>query len=169
MQDITSLVDFKNLYGVYPDIEHITQVYNIFNDIQQERAKKIDIIPETKQTIDYLKDNNILIGATTGFNRETTEIIKNTLEDNDIFIDKYVSSTCLEKPGRPYPHMINHIMEDFSIDNPHQIIKIDDTNVGIKEGKMAKCWTLGVARWSINMFIKDINECITINCIPHLF
>jgi hypothetical protein len=30
--------------------------------------------------------------------------------------------------------------------------------VGIKEGKMAKCWTVGVARWSTNMFVKDIDE-----------
>ena len=30
--------------------------------------------------------------------------------------------------------------------------------MGIKEGKMAKCWTVGTTRWSTNMFVKDIDE-----------
>ena len=157
LEDPNVINDFKKLYGEYPDIEHVKQVYNIFNDIQQERAKTIDIIPETKKNIDFLKENNVMIGVTTGFNRETTEIIKDRLEKNDIFIDKYMSSTCLNRPGRPYPHMINSIMDEFSIDNPKQVVKIDDTVVGIKEGKMANCWTVGTTRWSTNMFVKDIN------------
>lgn len=158
LSDNTVTNDFKKLYGEYPDIEHVKQVYNIFNDIQQERAKTIDIIPETKKNIEFLKENNVMIGVTTGFNRETTEIIKDRLEKNDIFIDKYMSSTCLNRPGRPYPHMINSIMDEFSIDNPKQVVKIDDTVVGIKEGKMANCWTVGTTRWSTNMFVKNIEE-----------
>ena len=36
--------------------------------------------------------------------------------------------------------------------------KIDDTVVGIHEGLRAKCWTVGVARWSINMNIHSIED-----------
>lgn len=150
--------DFKKIYHKNPGFEEGLQVYKLFDQIQQNTSKTIDIIPETKDTISFLKENNILIGVTTGFNKETTNIIKEKLEKNDIFIDKYVSSTCLNLPTRPYPHMINSIMDEFKIDNPKQVIKIDDTKIGIKEGKMAKCWTVGVTRWSNNMFVKDIYD-----------
>ena len=39
-----------------------------------------------------------------------------------------------------------------------EVIKIDDTVVGIHEGLRANCWTVGVARWSINMGIQSIED-----------
>ena len=49
-------------------------------------------------------------------------------------------------------------MKDFKIDNPYEVIKLDDTIIGIKEGKMASTWTAGIARWSTNMKIKTKDE-----------
>ena len=79
--------------------------------------------------------------------------IRNELISNDIFIDKYVSSTCLNLPGRPSPHMINNIMDKFSIEDSNKVIKIDDSSIGIKEGLNAGCITIGVAGLSTNMKI----------------
>ena len=35
---------------------------------------------------------------------------------------------------------------------------IDDTVVGIEEGRNANCWTVAVAKWSINMKITSIKD-----------
>jgi len=146
---------FMKQYGEYPDTDDTYMIFGEFNRIQKEYSKTIDIIPETKDVIDYLREKKILIAVTTGFNKEVTDIISNQLDKNDIKIDKYVSSSCLDAPSRPYPHMINHIMKDFKIDNPYEVMKIDDTAIGIEEGKMASTWTTGIARWSTNMKIKE--------------
>ena len=77
--------------------------------------------------------------------------IKIQLQENNIYLDSHVSSTCIEGQSRPEPSMIYKNMKNLNIDNPNNIIKIDDTNVGIEEGKNAKCWTVGVIRWSTYM------------------
>ena len=61
-------------------------------------------------------------------------------------------------PGRPEPHMINEIMNSYDILDPKNVIKIDDTGVGIKEGQSAGCITIGVAKWSTNMKMKSYEE-----------
>ena len=114
--------------------------------------KNIEILPETKSCIKWLGDNNISTGVTTGFSRPIMNAIKEKLLDDDIYIDKYVSSTCLGKPGRPNPYMMYEIVNklDLCFDTK-RVIKIDDTVVGIQEGKKAGALTVGVAKWSTNM------------------
>ncbi len=80
------------------------------------------------------------------------------LKKHDIVPDVAVSSTCMyntnrEMIGRPCPYMIYNIMDELNISDPKKILKVDDTCVGIQEGKNAGCLTVGVARWSINMGI----------------
>jgi|TARA_B100001094_G_scaffold71561_1_gene67860 phosphonoacetaldehyde hydrolase len=159
------LINFKvtnqwyNKYNDYPDDTDIESLFKDFNKIQTKYSDQVmDILPETKSCIDYLQFNYIKTGSTTGFNRENMDIIKNRLEKNKIKLDSYVSSSCLGKPSRPYPHMINKNMENLQLDNPRSILKIDDTVVGIQEGISAKCLTVGVARWSSNMGINTIEE-----------
>ena len=146
-------------YKDHPDEYDINILFNDFNDNQYEYSDKmIDILPETPGCIDYLNFNYIKTGCTTGFDKKNMEIIKNKLDHNDIYLDSYVSSTCLNKPSRPYPYMIHKNMLNLNINNPQQVIKVDDTVVGIEEGKNAGCVTVGVARWSINMNIMNIND-----------
>tara|TARA_B100000674_G_C37980474_1_gene981932 strand:- start:3512 stop:4300 length:789 start_codon:yes stop_codon:yes gene_type:complete len=146
-------------YGKYPTQSDSHNLFEDFNQIQLNQGlKDIRILPETKNCIDLLLGNNILIGATTGFNQEITHKIKQQLIDKDIYIHKYISSTCLNLPSRPYPHMINHIMDELHVDNPQSVIKVDDTEIGIKEGANAGCITVGVAKWSINMKMKSYEE-----------
>ena len=85
-------------------------------------------------------------------------IIRDKLERKRIYLDSYVSSTCLDKPSRPHPYMIQKNMKNLHINDPKEVIKVDDTVVGIQEGLNANCWTVGVARWSINMNLQSIDD-----------
>lgn len=146
-------------YNDYPDDFDINILFDEFNEIQCKYSDEmIDILPETKQCMDYLDFNYIKTGCTTGFNKENMEIIKRKLERNSIFLDSYVSSSCLDKPSRPFPFMIEKNLENLEISDPKQVIKLDDTEIGIREGNNAGCITIGVARWSINMKIIDIED-----------
>ena len=148
-----------NKYNDYPDELDINKLMDNFNEIQIDYSDKIiDILPETKECIDNLQFNSIKTGCTTGFNKENMEIIQNKLIRNNIYLNSYVSSTCLNKPTRPHPHMIYKNMDNLDIKNPLSVIKVDDTITGIHEGVNAKCWTVGVARWSVNMNITSIED-----------
>ena len=154
----TRRIWFK-LYGEYPNSSSMMSVYDEFIKYQMDEGiSNIEILPETKNTINWLKDNNISIGATTGFSKPIMSAIKEKLIDEDIHIDKYVSSTCLGKPGRPNPHMMNEIINSLSIADPKRVIKVDDTCVGIEEGKNAGTLTIGVAKWSTNMKMTDYSQ-----------
>lgn len=147
------------LYGRYPTSNSVMSVYDEFIKYQiDEGVKNIEILPETKNTINWLKDNNISTGVTTGFSRPIMNAIKEKLLDEDIHLDKYVSSTCLGKPGRPNPHMVSEIINNLSISDPQRVIKIDDTCVGLLEGKNAGALTIGVAKWSTNMKMTEYNQ-----------
>jgi phosphonoacetaldehyde hydrolase len=141
-------------YKKHPGQKEIEKIYNDFNTIQNEQSKDIDIIPETKRCIDTLRNRNILLGCTTGFGKETVDIIGNVLRKNDIYLDSYVSSTCVTHTMcRPNSGMIYKNMKHLGLtgSGTKGIIKIDDTKIGIEEGKRAGCITVGVARWSIYM------------------
>jgi len=124
-------------------------IFNGFNDIQTQHMKLyLNIIPETYTIMKYLQEKDIKVGITTGFNKNQMNIAVDKLKYNHIKIDSAVSS---EFSSRPLPHMIHKNMKHLQIDNPKQVIKIDDTCVGIQEGINAGCYTVGVARWSVNM------------------
>ena len=134
-------------------------IFKGFSKIQaKETIERMKIIPETIGCMRYLQDNNILTGVTTGFDYEQTMRVKSLLETYNIYLDSYVSSTCLEKPGIPRPFMIHKNMDNLDIDDPKKIIKIDDTISGIKEGLNAGCITVAVARWSVNMGIDTYED-----------
>jgi len=156
LKDPYVCLDWMNKYGHVPNHGEEKEIYNDFNKIQKQNTiEYMDIIPETKKTLYYLRDKRIRTGVTTGFNKEIMDIVKNKLCDNKIYIDNYVSSTCLNRPARPHPYMIYENMEQLQIKNPKSVIKVDDTQIGIKEGKNAGCITVGVYKWSTYMKVYD--------------
>lgn len=142
----------------YASEEDIDDLFLRFNEVQFEKSKNIDILPETKQAIDYLQSRDILTGVTTGFDLQNTLAIKDQLDQNDIQIDSYVSSSCVSDEGRPNPSMIFKNMKNLNINDPIRLIKFDDTGIGITEGKNAGCWTVGVVKWSIYMEMYEMDD-----------
>ena len=160
---IANILDDTNIYQKWfqeykrnPEYNDVLKLHQLFKNIQLEKSHSIDIIPETYNTFEYLKNDNIKIGCTTGFDKQNANIIGRVLNNNLCKLDNIVSSTCVEK-SRPHPNMIHKNMIDLDVLNPKTMIKIDDTNVGIKEGKNAGLWTVGVARWSTYMNVLPEN------------
>ena len=166
-EHITEILKDENIskqwikkYGEYPNMNSTMSVFDEFIRYQMDDGiKNIEILPETKSCIEWLGDNNISTGVTTGFSRPIMNAIKEKLLDDDIYIDKYVSSTCLGKPGRPNPYMMQEIMNKLDLNfDTKRVLKIDDTCVGIQEGKRAGTLTVGVAKWSVNMRMTEYDQ-----------
>ena len=139
LNDDLILKQWFKRYDEYPSDKDVDALFNHFNTIQMKYSDEIiDILPETKPCIGYLDFNHIQTGCTTGFNKKNMDIIRGKLERKNIYLDRYISSTCLDKPSRPHPFMIQEIMNSLNITDRKSVIKNDDTVVGIHEGMRAK-------------------------------
>ena len=156
-EDIQKQWFARNLESIDDRVKR--DIFKEFSIIQKnETIERMKIIPQTRKCIRYLQDNNILTGVTTGFDYKQTMRVKSLLETYNIYLDSYVSSTCLDLPGRPEPYMIHKNMDNLNINDHRTIIKIDDTVSGIKEGLNAGCLTVAVARWSVNMGVDTYED-----------
>jgi phosphonoacetaldehyde hydrolase len=143
-----------NEYGKFPDSLDCDMIYEDFKTLQNVNSKEITVLPETAHAFEYLRQMDVKIGVTTGFDKENMDIILSRLEDYGLYVDGAVSSSCLSK-ARPYPDMINKLKKDFEIENDYQLIKFDDTPMGIKEANNGGFWSVGVTKWSALMEIVE--------------
>ena len=83
---------------------------------------------------------DIKIALNTGFTKVITDSILARLHWNNgaTKIDFVISSDEVPK-GRPYPFMIETIMRQLNINDPHQVVKVGDTEVDVLEGRNAYC------------------------------
>ena len=98
------------------------------------------------ETVQHLqKDLGLKIGSTTGFTRAMVDILKEIAAEAGYVPDCYVAADEVPQ-ARPYPYMVwmNCVKMDI---NPIQaVIKVDDTADGVREGLLAGCWSVGLAR-----------------------
>ncbi len=107
-------------------------------------AERSELIPGAAATVAFLQDNEIRVGANTGYARDMTgEMIKRAAEQG------YQPGSCVcatDVPrGRPYPHMLWQNLLELEVEAVQAVVKVDDTVAGIEEGLNAGCWTVAVA------------------------
>ena len=142
-----------------------------FNDmlrndyINNPNVKLID--PKLPKFFNNLRNNNIKITLNTGYNKEIQNILIDKLNLLDC-IDDYISSEEV-KYSRPYPNMINTLMERNNILKPKEVIKIGDTCIDIIEGHNANCHTIGVLSGSTPKYqLKQCKPTLILNNIIDL-
>jgi len=92
-----------------------------------------------EEVFETLHDMGIKVALDTGFSRDITDIIlKRVGWDQSGHIDATAASDEVQK-GRPYPFMIQKIMDELGIEDSKSVIKIGDTEVDINEGHNADC------------------------------
>ena len=111
------------------------------------------ILPETQPVIKELKRNGVKIAVNTGFDQDTMIAILEKLNRFEIFPDVYLVHMH-DVLGRPDPSMIYELMKRCDVQDPKEVVKIDDTPVGIKRGINAGC-EIGVNSWSAHMGVND--------------
>ena len=86
-----------------------------------------------------LQQMGIKVGLDTGFSRDITDVILERVGWKDSpLIDVTVASDEVER-GRPFPDMIQRMMEMLKIEDTREIIKIGDTEVDVNEGHQTGC------------------------------
>jgi phosphonatase-like hydrolase len=104
---------------------------------------KIGPLPDVEQTFAALRERGVKIALDTGFSRNIANVIVHRL-GWESKIDMLVASDEVPQ-GRPFPDMINKIMQELGIDSGKKVAKVGDTEVDINEGINAGCqYVIGV-------------------------
>ncbi|MDE2357041.1 MAG: phosphonoacetaldehyde hydrolase [Alphaproteobacteria bacterium] len=107
-------------------------------------ANSAQLIPGAAQAVSALRALGVRIGSGTGYTREMmTEILPAAAAQGyapDVLI-------CAgETPsGRPAPLMTWKALIELDAWPARTCVKVDDAAVGITEGRLAGCWTVGIA------------------------
>jgi phosphonoacetaldehyde hydrolase len=104
----------------------------------------MDFIPGALDTVNAARARGLRIGSTTGYNRPIMEVVTPIAAAAGYAPDNLVCAGDLAA-GRPSPLMMYRSFADLGVWPPHTVVKVDDTGVGLDEGRNAGSWTVGVA------------------------
>ena len=96
-------------------------------------------LPFAEKVFRELHANKVKVALNTGFTRViTTPILKRLGWDTASFIDEVICSDEVPE-GRPFPFMIEQLMQKLNISYAEDVAKVGDTKVDIEEGQNAGC------------------------------
>lgn len=158
LSDINPLMGYKKPVAIRMILEkHLTDSAEITEELVDSihsefvrlmihfysTTDEIAPLPTVEDTFSNLQSNGIKIALNTGFSRDIAEVIVNRLGWEEI-IDCLVASDDVPN-GRPYPDMIQKIMQELNIDSAEKVAKVGDTEVDINEGFNTGCkYVIGV-------------------------
>lgn len=120
----------------------VDQIHDVFIDNMvtfYERDEDLQPMEYAEELFALLKVKNIKVALNTGFTRRITDVILKKLEwDNSNLIDYVIASDEVPE-GRPYPFMIQQLMQNTGIANAADVVKVGDTEVDVEEGRNAGC------------------------------
>ncbi|EDZ97624.1 phosphonoacetaldehyde hydrolase [Burkholderia sp. H160] len=132
-------------HGHAPGDADIDAVYDVFVPKNIAVAASYSaVIPGVAEVTSALRQNGIRIGTTTGYTREIIDKIVPGAAAQGFSPDSIVCTGDTPE-GRPSPYMIYRTLPLLGVWRAKDVIKVDDTEVGIEEGINAGTWAVGVA------------------------
>ena len=107
-------------------------------------AEAAVLIPGAAQTVADLRAAGLKIGSSTGYTREMMTPVLALSAEQGYLPDHLVCAN--ETPqGRPSPLMIYKACAELGVWPMSRVVKVDDAEAGIAEGRAAGCFTIGIS------------------------
>lgn len=121
------------------------RLYEIFTPMNAASVRQhAALVPGALETIAALRARGLKIGSTTGYNRPIMEVLAPIAEALGYAPDNLVCAGDMAS-ARPGPLMMVRTMSDLQVWPPAALLKVDDTPVGLQEGRAVGAWCVGVA------------------------
>lgn len=132
-------------HGHEPRYDDIKALYDVFVPLNEEVVHKFaDLVPGAADLAAALRERNLKIGSTTGYTRSIMDRVLPLARAQGYEADNLVCAGDLPH-GRPTPMNMYKCFLDLDVWPASAVVKVDDTGVGIDEGREAGCWTVGVS------------------------
>ena len=126
--------------------DDVEEMFNLFRKNIPEVATTEELIRPidgVKECMDELRAAGILIGCDTGYPKEACDAIYSTLaEKHGIKFDVVADSEVVA--GRPSPFLVYDCMSQANVYPVEAVVKADDIELGLHEGRNSGAWTVGV-------------------------
>ncbi len=136
---------WEERHGRAPTEADIDAVYAVFVPKNRAVAASFsDVIPGVANVVSALRARGYKIGSTTGYTRSIMERVLPVAAKQGYAPDNLVCAGDLPH-GRPTPMNMYKCFLDLDAWPASAVVKVDDTGVGLDEGRAAGTWTVGVA------------------------
>jgi phosphonoacetaldehyde hydrolase len=111
--------------------------------MRDQAARAARLIDGARSVVEALQAQDIKVGSSTGYTREMMAPVLREAAAQGYVPDHLVCSG--ETPaGRPTPLMIYKACAELGVWPLSRVVKVDDSEVGVAEGRAAGCFTVGV-------------------------
>jgi len=121
-----------------------SEIYKDFLAILHENTGRVREIAGASDVFRALRAEEVKVALGSGFPATVTQEIVENLGWSDRDIVDYWTCSEIVGENRPSPAMIRMAMRHTGIRDPAQVVKVDDTAVGVEEGKNAGAFTVAV-------------------------
>jgi phosphonoacetaldehyde hydrolase len=131
--------------GAAPTLADRDRIYQALVPLMEAAATRHAVlIPGVVELVAELRRRGVKIGSGTGYTREMMSGILPRAAEQGYSPDVVVCAG--ETPsGRPAPLMAWKAMVDLDVWPASACVKVDDAEVGMEEGRLAGCWTVGLS------------------------
>ena len=132
-------------HGRQPTTEDVDSLMTVLGPLMREQAAHAaHLIEGARDTVDALRALGIKVGSSTGYTREMMVPVLQEAAAQGYAPDHLVCAG--ETPaGRPAPLMIYKACAELGVWPLSRVVKVDDSESGVEEGRAAGCFTVGVA------------------------
>ncbi len=120
-------------------------IYRALEPLMEAAAgRSADLIPGAAAIASELRNRGVRIGSGTGYTRQMmSEILPRAAAQG--YAPEVVVCAGDTPSGRPAPLMTWKALIELDAWPAQACVKVDDATVGIEEGRLAGCWTIGLA------------------------
>jgi phosphonoacetaldehyde hydrolase len=112
--------------------------------MRDQAALAATLIEGARATVDRLRAAGLKVASSTGYTREMMEPVLQRAADQG-YVPDHVVCSGETRLGRPSPLMIYKACVDLGVWPLSRVVKVDDSEVGVAEGRAAGCLTVGVS------------------------
>ena len=136
---------WQRVHGQGADDTDIAALMNDLDPLMRDQAARAArLIDGARGAVDALRAAGMRIASSTGYTRAMMEPVLREAAAQGYAPDHLVCSG--ETPtGRPSPLMIYKACAELGVWPLSRVVKVDDTEGGMAEGRSAGCFTVGVA------------------------
>lgn len=112
--------------------------------MRDQAARSAQLIEGARSAVDTLRAAGVKVASSTGYTREMMLPVLQEAAAQGYIPDHLMCSG--ETPqGRPAPLMIYKACAELGVWPLTRVVKVDDTEAGVKEGRAAGCFTVGIS------------------------
>jgi phosphonoacetaldehyde hydrolase len=132
-------------HGAPPDDRAVAVLLSLLEPLMREQAARAStLIPGARGCFDRLRADGLRVASSTGYTRTMMQGVLARAAEQGYDPEHLVCSG--ETPfGRPSPLMIYKACAELGVWPLSRVVKVDDAEAGIAEGKAAGAFTVGVA------------------------